>query len=102
MERLKVKASDTVRFLFLARFFLEFFLLVYRDEQARGVDPQSDEGHDFDLIAEMTEPQSIAFVTSRMKFALEEKVRPDQGRCTERDVDAFATADPMARAPRRY
>lgn len=75
MERLKVKESDTIRFLFLARFFLEFFLLVYQDEQSRGVDPQSDEGHDFDLIAEMTEPASIGFVTGRLRKALEEKVR---------------------------
>lgn len=74
MERLKVKESDTVRFLYLSRFFLEFFLLVYNDERARGVDPQSDEGHDFDLVAEMTETHSIAFVVDRMKKALEDKV----------------------------
>lgn len=73
MERLKVKESDTIRFLFLSRFFLEFFLLVYNDEKRQGIDPQSEEGHDFDLIAEMTEPQSIGFVTARMKAALEEK-----------------------------
>lgn len=73
MERLKVKESDTIRFLFLSRFFLEFFLLVYNDEKRQGIDPQSEEGHDFDLIAEMTEPQSIGFVTARMKGALEEK-----------------------------
>lgn len=74
MERLKVKESDTIRFLFLARFFLEFFMLVYADEKERGIDPQSEEGHDFDLIAEMTEPASIGFVTKRMKDLLEEKV----------------------------
>ncbi|SCV67720.1 BQ2448_5331 [Microbotryum intermedium] len=73
MERMKVKESDTIRFLFLSRFFVEFFLLVFQDEHARGVDPQSEEGHDFALIAEMTETQSIAFVTQRMKVALEEK-----------------------------
>ncbi|SCZ93205.1 BZ3500_MvSof-1268-A1-R1_Chr6-2g08528 [Microbotryum saponariae] len=73
MERMKVKESDTIRFLFLSRFFLEFFLLVHADEQARGIDPSSEEGHDFGLIAEMTETQSIAFVTQRMKVALEEK-----------------------------
>ncbi|SGZ16990.1 BQ5605_C020g09086 [Microbotryum silenes-dioicae] len=73
MERMKVKESDTIRFLFLSRFFLEFFLLVHADEQARGIDSSSEEGHDFGLIAEMTEPQSIAFVTQRMKVALEEK-----------------------------
>lgn len=75
MERLKVKESDTVRFLFLSRFFLEFFLLVNADERTRGIDTSSDEGHDFDLIAEMTETQAIGFVIDRMRKAFEEKVR---------------------------
>ncbi|GAA6007730.1 hypothetical protein JCM11491_003944 [Sporobolomyces phaffii] len=73
MERLKVRESDTIRFMFLVRFFLEFFLLVYHDEEARGISHLSDEGHDFGLIAEMTEPQAIGFVTQRMKVGLEEK-----------------------------
>lgn len=74
MERLKVKEKDTTRFLFLSRFFLEFFLLVHQDEQMRGIHPLSEEAHGFELIAEMTEPQSIAFVTTRMKKAMEDKV----------------------------
>lgn len=73
MERLKVKESDIIRFLFLSRFFLEFFLLLYAEEKRHGLDPQSEEGHDFDLVAEMTEPQSIGFVMQRMKTALEDK-----------------------------
>ncbi|GAA6001966.1 hypothetical protein JCM10207_003015 [Rhodosporidiobolus poonsookiae] len=74
MERLKVRESDTVRFLFLARFFLELFLLVYADDEKRGI-PHADEerGHDFGMIAEMTEPHAIGFVTLRMRTALEEK-----------------------------
>ncbi|KAK4051924.1 Topoisomerase 1-associated factor 1 [Microbotryomycetes sp. JL201] len=73
LEHLKVQESDTVRFLYLSRFFMEFFLLLYDNEKARGIDPQSDEGHDFDLIAEMTEPQSIGFVVRKMHAAMEEK-----------------------------
>ncbi|GAA6027789.1 hypothetical protein JCM8097_001720 [Rhodosporidiobolus ruineniae] len=74
MERLKVRESDTVRFLVLARFFLELFVLIYRDDEAKGT-PHDDEekGHDFGLIAEMTEPHAIGFVTLRMRNALEEK-----------------------------
>ena len=73
MERLKVKESDTIRYLFLARFFLEFFLLVYQVERKRGVDPASEDGHDFDVVAELVEPTAIAFVTSKIKAALDEK-----------------------------
>ncbi|GAA5948542.1 hypothetical protein JCM3765_004917 [Sporobolomyces pararoseus] len=73
MERLKVRESDTIRFLFLVRFFLEFFLLIYHEEESKGISHLSDEGHDFGLIAEMTEPQAIGFVTQRMKVGLEEK-----------------------------
>lgn len=76
MERIKVRESDTVRFLYLTAFFLEFFLLVYRDDEKRGISHLDDEhGHDFGMVAEMTEPHAIGFVTLRMKTALEEKVR---------------------------
>jgi replication fork protection complex subunit Tof1/Swi1 len=77
MERLKVKESDTIRFLFLSRFFLEFFLLVRLDEAKngpRGVGQTELRG--FELIAEVTEVAFIGFVTSRMKKSLEEKVSP--------------------------
>ncbi|GAA5906718.1 hypothetical protein JCM8208_006366 [Rhodotorula glutinis] len=74
MERIKVRESDTVRFLYLSAFFLEFFLLVYRDDEKRGISHLDDEhGHDFGMVAEMTEPHAIGFVTMRMKTALEEK-----------------------------
>jgi replication fork protection complex subunit Tof1/Swi1 len=73
MERQKIKEADTIRFLFLSRFFLEFFLLVHNDELAQGIDPSAEGGHDFDMIAEMTEPMSIGFVANRMKQALEDQ-----------------------------
>lgn len=76
MERLKVRESDTVRFLYLSAFFLEFFLLLYADDEKRGISHLDEErGHDFGLVAEMTEPHAIGFVALRMKNALEEKVR---------------------------
>ncbi|TKA58341.1 hypothetical protein B0A53_00079 [Rhodotorula sp. CCFEE 5036] len=74
MERLKVRESDTVRFLYLSSFFLEFFLLLYADDEKRGISHLDEErGHDFGLVAEMTEPHAIGFVALRMKNALEEK-----------------------------
>ena len=77
MERTKVQATDTLRFLFLARFFLEFFLLLRADEEKRGVLVVNGEiAHDFDLVAVMTEPSSIAFVTAVMKSTLDLKA-PD-------------------------
>jgi replication fork protection complex subunit Tof1/Swi1 len=114
MERLKVRESDTIRFLFLARFFLEFFLLVYHDDEKRGI-PHDDEekGHDFGLVAEMTEPHAIGFVTMRMKTALEEKVRLKQlslrlvpcsyswERGTDDRLSAVCTATTLHRPPRR-
>lgn len=78
MERLKVRESDTLRFLYLSSFFLEFFLLLYRDDERRGISHLDEEnGHDFGLVAELTEPHAIGFVTMRMKNALEEKVRDE-------------------------
>lgn len=81
MERLKVKESDTIKFLFLSRFFLEFFLLVFEKNKGKGkaveVVPEGEaenEPWDFGLIAIMTEPASIGFVTARMKMAMDEKV----------------------------
>lgn len=73
MEREKVREADTVRFLYLVRFFFQFYLLLRAQEQAAGIDPSSERGHDFDLIAEMTDPACMAFVTMRMKAAMDEK-----------------------------
>lgn len=75
MQRSNIKEADNTRFLFLSRFFLEYFLNLYSYEKSQGIDPTSEDAHDFDLIAQMTEPASIAFVCLRMKMALEEKVR---------------------------
>ena len=76
MQRAKIKEVDNTRFLFLSRFFLEYFLHLYAYERSQDMNHTSEEAHDFDLIAEMTEPASIAFVCVRMTKALEEKVGP--------------------------
>lgn len=80
MERAKVREVDNVRYLFLVRFFLEYFLALREYEVSQGVHPASEEGHDFDLIAEISEAATIGYVALRMKLCLEEEVssaRPD-------------------------
>lgn len=74
MQRAKIKEADNTRLLFLSRFFLEYFLNLYAYERSQEMDPQSEDAHDFDLIASMTEPASIAYVAMRMQGALAEKV----------------------------
>lgn len=74
MERQKVREIDNIRFLFLVSFFLQYFLALYAFERSKNIDIASEEAHDFDLIAEMTEPGSIAYVCLRMKLSMDEKV----------------------------
>ena len=74
MERAKVREVDNIRYLFLVRFFLEYFLALREYEVSSGIDPASEDGHDFDLIAEITDPITIGYVALRMKMCLEEEV----------------------------
>lgn len=83
MEREKVREADTVRFLYLLRFFFQFFLALRAHEREhppppRPAEPGQEEAsaatqHGFELVAEMTEPQILGFVTARMKGALDVK-----------------------------
>ena len=73
MERAKVKQADTLRVLVVASFFLDFFLLVRQQDDANKVEPKGEAGHDFDMIAELTELTVIHFVTRKMTDALSEK-----------------------------
>lgn len=73
VERVGVKEIDHIRFLVFTSFFLEFFLLLRQAETKAGIAADSDQGHDFDLIAELTEPSSIGYVCARMRMAMEEK-----------------------------
>lgn len=74
MERAKVREVDNVRYLFLVRFFLEYFIALREYEVAQSIDPASEDGHDFDLIAEISEASTIGYVALRMKLCLEEEV----------------------------
>ncbi|GAA96533.1 uncharacterized protein L969DRAFT_95002 [Mixia osmundae IAM 14324] len=72
-ERPKVREADHLRYLFLSRFFLEYFLLLIASEKAAGIDPSSEQGHDFDLVADMTEIDTVNLVTKRMRIGLDDK-----------------------------
>jgi replication fork protection complex subunit Tof1/Swi1 len=74
MERAKVREADNIRYLFLVCFFLEYFLALREYETSSGVDPASEDGHDFDLISEMSDPATIGYVALRMKLCLEDEV----------------------------
>lgn len=89
MEREKVSMSDPMRYMFLVRFFLEFFMLVYRDERSRGVDPKSEEGHSFEQVRQVLDIKAVVFVTGRMKLALDDK--PPQWVELHAAVDCFTS-----------
>lgn len=69
-----MREADNIRYLFLVRFFLEYFLALREYETSSGVDPASEDGHDFDLISEMSDPATIGYVALRMKLCLEDEV----------------------------
>ena len=66
-ERPKVTEKDNVRLLFVAKWFLEFFLCVRAKEG-------SGSSWDFGYIAEVIERSWIIWVLKRMREAAEDKV----------------------------
>ncbi|KAH9811884.1 timeless protein-domain-containing protein [Melampsora americana] len=76
MERDKVKETDTIRFMSLFGFFLQYFLLLRDREKRVGIPPDSEEGHDFDLIASLIEPGCIRYILEKIKANVEEKPMP--------------------------
>lgn len=76
MERDKVKETDTIRFMSLFGFFLQYFLLLRDREKRVGIPPDSEEGHDFDLIASLIEPGCMRYILEKIKANIEEKPMP--------------------------
>lgn len=70
----QAKELDNVRYFILVAFFLDLFLLVQEDEREREVDHASEAGHDFDLIAELTDEDAVKRIVVRMRQSGEEKV----------------------------
>ena len=78
MERSKVRDTDNVRCFYLARFFIEYLLILRQKEISKSNDPQGQVGQEaglsLGLVAEMAEMDSVRWVVMRMKFTMDTKV----------------------------
>lgn len=77
MERSKIRLTDNVRCFVLARFFIDY-LLVLRQKAAANNGGEVIERDDlsFGLVAEMAEMESVRWVFMRMRYTIDEKVCP--------------------------
>lgn len=75
MERSKIRPTDNLRCFFLARFFLEYFLLLRSKAAAKneGKVPE-DADLSLGLVGEMAEMESVRWVVMRMKYTMDDKV----------------------------
>jgi replication fork protection complex subunit Tof1/Swi1 len=80
MERQKVRDTDNVRLFFLAHFFIEYLLILYkRDQVEKGKEGEAgaDGGAERILLGYaviMVEMDSVKWVFSRMRMTMEDKV----------------------------
>ncbi|KAH9464022.1 hypothetical protein Pst134EB_003561 [Puccinia striiformis f. sp. tritici] len=72
----KAKAADSIRLLYLLGFFLDCFLKLREREKSVGILPTSEAGHDFDLIADLIEPECMLWVFTIIQGGLEDKTIP--------------------------
>ncbi|KAL1742157.1 timeless protein-domain-containing protein [Schizophyllum fasciatum] len=73
MERPKITEKDNLLLLYVAKWFIEFFLLSRAKEKANTSAKAGDERWNFRLIAEITERDWIVWVLKRMRQAAEDK-----------------------------
>jgi replication fork protection complex subunit Tof1/Swi1 len=71
-ERVKVSEKDNLRLLYVAKWFLEFFLQTQAKDRTGTEDDSA--SWDFGLVAEVTERSWIVWVLRRMREALDSKV----------------------------
>ena len=78
MERSKVRPKDNLRCFFLARFFIEYFLLIRLKEMTKSGEEEGtvpDQANlSLGLVAEMAEMESVRWIVMRMKYTMEDKV----------------------------
>ncbi|KAA1097298.1 Topoisomerase 1-associated factor 1 [Puccinia graminis f. sp. tritici] len=76
IQREKAKATDAIRLLYLLGFFLDCFLKLREREKSVGILPTSETGHDFDLVADLMEPECMLWVFGKIQSGLEDKPMP--------------------------
>ena len=79
MERSKVRPTDNIRVFVLARFFIEY-LLILRNKRRKSMNGHGEENPPdaellpLGLVAEMAEMESVRWVVMRMKFTMDDRV----------------------------
>ncbi|WAQ85700.1 hypothetical protein PtA15_6A328 [Puccinia triticina] len=76
IQREKAKAKDAIRLLYLLGFFLDCFLKLREREKSVGILPTSETGHDFDLVADLMEPECMLWAFGKIQSGLEDKPMP--------------------------
>lgn len=78
MERSKIRDTDNTRTFYLARFFIEY-LLVLRQKRAESKGKDVANGDSdvpaLGLVAEMAELDSVRFLFGRMRLTMDDRVR---------------------------
>lgn len=75
-ERAKITEKDNLRLLYVAKWFLDFFLCF------RGARQEPADAWSFGLVAEVTDRAWIVWVLKRMRQAVEDKVRSTEQNAT--------------------
>ena len=80
MERSKIRETDNIRTFYLARFFIEYLLILRQKEAEKKENAPADGQHDtaeslaLGLVAEMAELDSVRWVFGRMRLTMEDRV----------------------------
>jgi replication fork protection complex subunit Tof1/Swi1 len=82
MERSKIRDTDNIRAFYLARFFIEYLLILRQKEvsKSEGKAKEKENGNAEDddlslgLVAEMAELESVRWVFMRMRSTMDDKV----------------------------
>lgn len=78
MERSKIRDTDNTRTFFLARFFIEYLLVLkqkHADAKGKGIANGHSEDVPLGLVAEMAELDSVRFLFGRMRLTMDGRVR---------------------------